>query len=215
MLFNVVPTSLEILLVSGIMTVQCGPSYALVTLGTLGVYSTYTILVTSWRTKIRKQMNASENEASSKAIDALMNYETVKYCNNEMHETMRYDESLSKYQKAAQRTLTSLSMLNFGQNAIFSVGLTSIMYVVFFFFFSEHVSNGHTLNIIKSLKRKHRYMAACEITAGTMTVGDLVREVSFLSLRVYVCVYTETHIHSLQSSTSTHTTNVFTFLRYL
>ena len=129
MLFNIVPTSLEILLVSGIMTVQCGPSYALVTVGTLGVYSTYTILVTSWRTKIRKEMNMSENEASSKAIDALMNYETVKYCNNEMHETLRYDQSLAKYQKAAQKTLTSLSMLNFGQNAIFSAGLTSIMYM--------------------------------------------------------------------------------------
>ena len=74
-------------------------------------------------------MNMSENEASSKAIDALMNYETVKYCNNEMHETLRYDESLAKYQKAAQKTLTSLSMLNFGQNAIFSAGLTSIMYM--------------------------------------------------------------------------------------
>lgn len=145
MLFNVVPTSLEIMLVSGIMVHSCGPAYALVTVGTLGVYTAFTVSVTSWRTGIRKRMNASENEASAKAIDALMNYETVKIFLNEHHETRRYDESLKAYQKAAQKTLTSLSMLNFGQNAIFSVGLTTIM-----------------------------VMAGSEIYAGTMTVGDLV-----------------------------------------
>eukprot|EP00939_MAST-03C_sp_MAST-3C-sp1_P000167 g167.t1 len=145
MLFNVIPTSLEILLVSGVMVWNCGPSYALVTVGTLGLYSTFTILTTSWRTGIRKKMNASENEASSKAIDALMNYETVKFFNNELHEAERYDESLRKYQKNAQKTLTSLSFLNFGQNLIFSTGLTAIM-----------------------------CMAGAEIHAGTMSVGDLV-----------------------------------------
>uniref|UniRef100_M4C5K5 ABC transporter n=1 Tax=Hyaloperonospora arabidopsidis (strain Emoy2) TaxID=559515 RepID=M4C5K5_HYAAE len=145
MAFRVVPTVLEIGLVSVIMATSFGMPYAGVTLGTLSAYTTYTVLVTQWRDEIRREMNRLENEAGAKVIDSLMNYETVKYFNNEAHEIEHYDDSLKGYQKAALKTQTSLAMLNAGQNGIFGVGLTVIMYM------------------------------ACEgIAAGTLTVGDLV-----------------------------------------
>lgn len=145
MAFRVVPTVLEIGLVSTMMATSFGLPYAGVTLGTLSAYTAFTVLVTQWRDEIRREMNRLENEAGAKVIDSLMNYETVKYFNNEEHETKRYDDSLKGYQKAALKTQTSLAMLNAGQNGIFSVGLTAIMYM------------------------------ACEgIAAGTLTVGDLV-----------------------------------------
>ncbi|CAI5711161.1 unnamed protein product [Peronospora farinosa] len=145
MAFRVVPTLLEIGLVSIIMATSFGLPYAGVTLGTLSAYTTFTVLVTQWRDEIRREMNRLENEAGAKVIDSLMNYETVKYFNNEEHETERYDESLKGYQQAALKTQTSLAMLNVGQNGIFSVGLTAIMFM------------------------------ACEgIAAGSLTVGDLV-----------------------------------------
>lgn len=145
MAFRVVPTILEIGLVSTIMAQSFGLPYTGVTLGTLGAYTTFTILITQWRNDIRRQMNKLENEAGGKVIDSLMNYETVKYFNNETHEANRYDESLKGYQQAALKTQTSLSLLNAGQNGIFSIGLTAIM-----------------------------YMATKDIAAGTLTVGDLV-----------------------------------------
>ncbi|KAF1788643.1 P-loop containing nucleoside triphosphate hydrolase [Phytophthora cactorum] len=123
-----VPTALEIGLVSTIMATSFGLPYAGVTLGTLTAYTAFTVVVTQWRDEIRREMNRLENEAGAKE-----------------HETERYDESLKGYQQAALKTQTSLAMLNAGQNGIFSVGLTAIMYM------------------------------ACEgIAAGTLTVGDLV-----------------------------------------
>jgi ABC-type transport system involved in Fe-S cluster assembly fused permease/ATPase subunit len=145
MIFNVFPTALEICLVSGIMAQKFGWRYAGVTLGTMAAYTIFTVGITQWRTEIRRRMNKLENEAGSKVIDSLMNYETVKYFNNEQHEASRYDESLKGYQQAALKTQTSLSLLNAGQNGIFSVGLTAIM-----------------------------YMATQGIAAGTLSVGDLV-----------------------------------------
>lgn len=145
MAFRVVPTALEIGLVSTIMAQSFGLPYAGVTIGTLATYTTFTVLITQWRDQIRRDMNRMENEAAGKVIDSLMNYETVKYFNNEQHEAARYDESLKGYQQAALKTQTSLSLLNAGQNGIFSVGLTAIM-----------------------------YMASEGIAAGTLTVGDLV-----------------------------------------
>ncbi|OQR87212.1 ATP-binding Cassette (ABC) Superfamily [Achlya hypogyna] len=144
-LFNVAPTALEIALVSSIMAHQFGWEYAAVTLGTLTAYTGFTVGVTQWRTEIRRRMNKLENEAGGKVIDSLMNYETVKYFNNEKHEADRYDTVLRNYQDASLKTQTSLSFLNAGQNAIFSAGLTAIM-----------------------------YMAAQGIVDGTLTVGDLV-----------------------------------------
>uniref|UniRef100_A0A182YR34 Iron-sulfur clusters transporter ABCB7, mitochondrial n=1 Tax=Anopheles stephensi TaxID=30069 RepID=A0A182YR34_ANOST len=145
MVFNVVPTMFELALVSSILGVKCGMAYAALSMGCVGVYSAYTLAVTQWRTKFRIYMNQAENEAGNKAVDSLINYETVKYFNNEQYEANRYDQVLKKYEDASLKTSTSLALLNFGQNAIFSVALSTIM-----------------------------VMAANEIAQGRMTVGDLV-----------------------------------------
>lgn len=144
-LFNVVPTSLEVVLVSGLLIHNLGWDYAAVTLSTLGAYTAFTAYVSEKRIQIRKDMNNEENIASGKAMDSLMNYETVKLFNNLEHEVQRYDKSLMRYQRAANLTQSSLSFLNFGQNAIFSCGLTAMMYLCV-----ESIAN------------------------GTATVGDLV-----------------------------------------
>ncbi|EAT41625.1 AAEL006717-PA [Aedes aegypti] len=145
MVFNIVPTVFELALVSSILGVKCGAAYAALSMGCVGVYSAYTLAVTQWRTKFRVYMNQAENEAGNKAVDSLINYETVKYFNNERYEAQRYDDVLKKYEAASLKTSTSLALLNFGQNAIFSVALSTIM-----------------------------VMAANEIVKGNMTVGDLV-----------------------------------------
>ncbi|KZC09560.1 ATP-binding cassette sub-family B member 7, mitochondrial [Dufourea novaeangliae] len=145
MVFNVVPTVFELGLVSTILYLKCGGEYAAVALGCVGIYAVFTLAVTQWRTKFRIFMNQAENEASNKAIDSLINYETVKYFNNEKFEAERYDVSLKKYEAASLKTSTSLAMLNFGQNAIFSAALSLIM-----------------------------VLASKNIINGTMTVGDLV-----------------------------------------
>ncbi|XP_053672171.1 iron-sulfur clusters transporter ABCB7, mitochondrial isoform X2 [Anopheles nili] len=145
MVFNVVPTMFELALVSSILGLKCGAAYAALSMGCVGVYSAYTLAVTQWRTKFRIYMNQAENEAGNKAVDSLINYETVKYFNNEQYEANRYDHVLKKYEEASLKTSTSLALLNFGQNAIFSVALSAIM-----------------------------VMAANEIAQGRMTVGDLV-----------------------------------------
>lgn len=145
MVFNVVPTVFELSLVSTVLYLKCGSEYASIALGCVGIYALFTLAVTQWRTKFRIYMNQAENEASNKAIDSLINYETVKYFNNERFEVQRYDESLKKYETASLKTSTSLAMLNFGQNAIFSAALSLIM-----------------------------VLASNSIVEGTMTVGDLV-----------------------------------------
>jgi ATP-binding cassette subfamily B (MDR/TAP) protein 7 len=129
MVFNVVPTAIEVGVVTGLMAYEFGAMHSGVVLGTIVAYSSYTVGVTQWRTQFRRDMNRLENEASGKVVDSLLNYETVKYFNNEGHESKRYAESLGGYQKAALQAQTSLSLLNFGQNAIFSAGLTAIMYL--------------------------------------------------------------------------------------
>jgi len=129
MVFNIVPTTIEVGVVTGLMAYEFGAAHCGVVLGTIGCYTVYTVGITQWRTQFRRDMNRLENEASGKVVDSLLNYETVKYFNNEHHESTRYQESLSGYQKAALQAQTSLSLLNFGQNAIFSAGLTAIMYL--------------------------------------------------------------------------------------
>ena len=130
MLFHVVPTILEVSLVSGILAYQLGTPYAVVAIGTITSYTVFTVIVSNWRTEIRKKMNQEETSSGGKIVDSLINYETVKLFSNEEHEVNRLDSSLRGFQKASILTQTSLSALNFGQNAIFSVGLTAMMYMI-------------------------------------------------------------------------------------
>ena len=122
MVFNIFPTFIEMGLVSGILAYKCGPEFTLVALGAVGMYSVFTLKYTQWRTQFRIAMNKAENEAGNKAIDSLINYETVKYFNNETYEAEIYDKSLIRYEKASLKTSETLALLNFGQNAIFSAG---------------------------------------------------------------------------------------------
>lgn len=145
LVFNVIPTIFEVSLVSTILYLKCGPMYAAVTLGCIATYAVFTLGITQWRTKFRIQMNKAENAAGSQAIDSLINYETVKYFNNEKYEAEQYQHMLKKYTDASIKTTTSLALLNFGQNAIFSTSLAAIM-----------------------------ILATQGILAGQMTVGDLV-----------------------------------------
>ena len=145
MVFNVVPTFVELSMVCGVLAYTCGPAYAGVAFSTVVIYSAFTLAVTQWRTQFRVNMNKADTEAGNKAVDALINYETVKYFNNEDYETARYDTSLRKYEAASLKTTTSLAFLNFGQNVIFSAALAGIM-----------------------------IMASRDILAGNMSVGGLV-----------------------------------------
>jgi ATP-binding cassette subfamily B (MDR/TAP) protein 7 len=128
-----------------LMAYNFGTTHSLVVLGTITSYVGFTVAVTSWRTKFRREMNRLENQASSRVVDSLINYETVQYFNARHHEVAKYDESLKGYQQAALDVQKSLSFLNFGQAAIFSAGLTGVM-----------------------------WLSAEQIIAGTATVGDLV-----------------------------------------
>ncbi|GAM18693.1 hypothetical protein SAMD00019534_018680, partial [Acytostelium subglobosum LB1] len=145
MLFHVVPTVFEIGLVSALMAMQLGWEYSALTLGTMVAYTVFTFQVTSWRTKFRKQMNSMDNEASNKMMDSLLNFETVKYFNNDKAEIERYNKYLLEYDKASLKTTSSLAFLNFGQAFIFSASMTAIM-----------------------------VMTANGITTGALTVGDMV-----------------------------------------
>lgn len=127
MTFNIVPTIFEIALVTSVLTYQFSIGYALVTLVTILLYIFSTLAVTEWRLKYRKVMNQSESRANTKAIDSLINYETVKYFGNEEHEYERFDSSLAKYEVAAIKSQSSLSVLNVLQAAIIGVGLITVM----------------------------------------------------------------------------------------
>jgi ATP-binding cassette subfamily B protein len=127
LLFNVVPTLVEIGLVAVILWTLYDWRFALITVVTIGLYIFYTLAVTEWRIKLRRQMNESDQSANTKAVDSLLNYETVKYFNNEEHEARRYDEALKRYEVAAVKSRTSLAALNIGQVVIIAVGSTLIM----------------------------------------------------------------------------------------
>lgn len=151
MLFNILPTLLEIGLVTVVLARLYAPAFAVVTFATIAIYIAYTLAVTEWRTQFRRTMNETDSEASTKAIDSLLNFETVKYFGNEEHEARRYDKALSRYEEAAVRSKVTLSMLNIGQGAIIAVGLTIVM-----------------------------ILAAQGVAQGTMTVGDFVLVNSYL-----------------------------------
>jgi len=126
-LFNIVPTFFEVFLVSGILFYLYGPWYAVVTLLTIGLYSFLTFKITEWRNVFRERMNKSDNDVSTKMIDSLLNFETVKYFNNEGFEANRLDQSLEEYELAANQSRHSLSLLNIAQTFIIMVGITIML----------------------------------------------------------------------------------------
>ena len=144
-IFNILPTILEILIVCGILWNLFDFRYAIVTFVTIGLYIAYTLVVTEWRIKFRRMMNERDTDANTKAIDSLLNYETVKYFGNEDHEERRFDTSLKGYEDAAVFSTVSLSAVNVGQGAIISVGLVILM-----------------------------IMAGEGVASGEMTLGDFV-----------------------------------------
>ncbi|QKH33644.1 ABC transporter ATP-binding protein/permease [Achromobacter pestifer] len=155
LLFSILPTFFEIGLVCVVLWKMFDIWLALATGATVTLYMAYTLLVTEWRAKFRRQMNETDSEANTKAIESLLNYETVKYFGNEAHEARRYDASLTRYERAAVRSQVSLSILNIGQAAIISVGLTLVM-----------------------------WMAATGIAEGRYTLGDFVLVNTYL-LQLY------------------------------
>ena len=150
-LFSTLPTLLEIVLATAVLCVALGVDFALVVLATLVLYVAFTLLFTEWRVRFRRQMNETDQEASTKAIDSLLNFETVKYFGNEAHEARRFDEALARYERAAVRNQVTLNALNLGQATIIAVGLTAIM-----------------------------LMAAHGVVAGTLTAGQFVMANAFL-----------------------------------
>jgi len=145
MLFNILPTLLEIFLVCGVLWHLYGIPYAAVTLATLIIYIAWTMGVTEWRTKFRRAMNETDNEANTKAIDSLLNFETVKYFGNEDHEARRFDVALKGYEQAAVKSGSSLAFLNIGQGVVIALGTVAML-----------------------------IMASQGVVAGHMTVGDFV-----------------------------------------
>lgn len=126
-IFNIIPTLIEALMVIAVITKLYNWYYSLTVCLAIGAYFLFTILFTSWRIQIRRKMNDINNEANNKALDSLLNYETVKYFGNEKHEIKRYDEALHRYEKASITTQLSLNGLNFGQSFIIAIALTLVM----------------------------------------------------------------------------------------
>ena len=144
-ILNTAPTVLEFGLTAVIFAVAYGWEYVAVVAVTVWLYTWFTVKASDWRIQIRREMNDSDTDANTKAIDSLLNYETVKYFNNEAMEASRFDRSMARYEKAATQTWTSLGWLNFGQGVIFGVGMAVAM-----------------------------VMSALEVQAGTQTLGDFV-----------------------------------------
>ena len=126
-LFNVIPTLIEIVFVAGILLTLYGLKYAVVTVVTISMYVVLTFMITQWRLKFRRRMNESDNMVSSKLVDSLLNYETVKYFNNEEHEFNRLNDSLKEYEVAAVENEFSLSYLNIAQTLIIMTGITLML----------------------------------------------------------------------------------------
>jgi ATP-binding cassette subfamily B protein len=156
LLFNILPTLLEIGLVAGILFVKYNPWFAIITFVTLVAYIAFTLFVTEWRMVFRRMMNDMDSKANTRAIDSLLNYETVKYFGNERYEVERYDEQMQRWEVSAVRNQTSLATLNAGQSIIIAIGVTLLM-----------------------------LLAADEVVNGTMTVGDLVL-VNVFMLQLYM-----------------------------
>lgn len=150
-LFNILPTLLEITLVCGILLVNYGWTFSLVTFLAVVSYIAFTLTVTEWRIKYRREMNRTDSEANTRAIDSLLNFETVKYFGNEGHEASRFDEAMARYESAAVRSQVTLAMLNIGQGFIIAIGMSLVM-----------------------------LLAAMGIRDGSMTIGDFVLVNTFM-----------------------------------
>ena len=153
---NSIPTAVELLMISGLVAYYFGWIYVLVVLATVLLYVWFTFVASERRIAIRRDMNDSDTEAHSKAVDSLLNYETVKYFGNEELEAKRFDASIARYVKAAIRTYTSLGVLNTGQAIIFTIGTVICM-----------------------------LLAARDVTRGTLTVGDFVM-INAILMQLYV-----------------------------
>ena len=145
LVFNIVPTAAELALVAGILLSQYDSHFAIIIFLTVGIYVAFTLMVTEWRMHFRHEMNALDSSANGRAMDSLMNYETVKYFNNDKHEISRYRETMGQWEEAAVNSQNTMSLLNFGQGGIIAVGVTGIM-----------------------------YLAALGVSQGNLSLGDLV-----------------------------------------
>ena len=150
-LYSILPTLVELLLVLAILVARYDRVFVLITLASLTAYIVFTVVVSNWRIALRRRVNDMDSAANTQAIDSLLNYETVKYFNNEDFEARRYDVHLRQWEDAATRSQVSLSWLNLGQQLIIAIGVTAMM-----------------------------WQAAAGVVAGTMTVGDLVLVNAFL-----------------------------------
>jgi len=155
-LYSIVPTLVEVGLVLGLLAVKFDAGFAWITLSALVAYITFTVLVTEWRTKFRKQMNELDSHSHTRAIDSLLNYETVKYFNNEAFEARRYDESLDKLRRAKLKSQATLSMLNTGQQLLIAAALIAML-----------------------------WRATEGVVAGRLTLGDLVMINAFM-IQLYI-----------------------------
>ncbi|NNE63929.1 MAG: ABC transporter ATP-binding protein/permease, partial [Gammaproteobacteria bacterium] len=129
LVFNIIPTGAEFLLVAGILYVQYEGYFAAIIFLTVVIYIAFTLAVTEWRMHFRYDMNAYDSTANGRAMDSLMNYETVKYFNNETHEITRYRDTMQQWEEAAVKSQNTMSLLNFGQGAIIAIGVTGIMFL--------------------------------------------------------------------------------------
>lgn len=155
-LYSILPTLVEISLVLGILFVQYDAGFVVITAVSLAAYILFTVKVSNWRIDIRRAVNDNDSAANSRAIDSLINYETVKYFNNEDYEARRYDEQMKKWEDAATRSQLSLTSLNLGQQAIIALGVTAMM-----------------------------WRAASGVVDGRMSIGDLVLVNAFL-IQLYI-----------------------------
>jgi ATP-binding cassette subfamily B protein len=129
LLFSIIPVILEFALVAGVLLKKFDWRFAAVTFGAVALYLTFTVLVTEWRMEIRRRANELDSKANTRAIDSLLNYETVKYFGNEEFEARRYDENLRKYETAAVQNEASLGLLNIGQSFIIAIAVTALMFL--------------------------------------------------------------------------------------
>ena len=145
MVFNILPTLIEITLIAVILFANYSLWFAIIPFATAAIYIAFTLIVTEWRIKYRREMNEMDSKANTRAIDSLLNFETVKYFGNEEYEAQRYDENLQVWERAAVKSQTSLASLNVGQGVIIAVGITILM-----------------------------MMASDGVVDGSLTIGDLV-----------------------------------------